>query len=198
VHERRHPAHDGRVHLVIPDDDRRVCLDPFSCGGGAARGYLLAGLWAICVDRDDHAASIAAIGGEFHRMDWREGLRRFAHLADFIHASPPCQHDSIMSQCRPGLRELYPDLVAEVREGLVATGKPWVIEQPDSVRMRAKMKSPVMLCGTMFGLAVSIGVSTWELRRHRLFESGMPLLAPRVCDHQLRPGSPRSPKPGRR
>lgn len=86
---------------------------------------------------------------------------------DFIWASPPCQ-----AYC--SLRHLhsekeYPDLVAPTRERLVASGLPYVIENVPG----APLLKPVMYCGSMFGLRV---------RRHRLFESNIPLRR-RLCQH---------------
>ena len=163
-----------------------VALDLFSCGAGAGHGYRLAGFRrVICVDIADHGPSVSAAGCEFHQMDWREGLEKFGHLADLISASPPCQHDSIMTQCRPGVRDEYPDLTVPVIDALAATGKPWIVEQPESSAARVKMGDPVMLCGTAYGLAVEIGGRRYELRRHRLFASNLPL-AGTACDHRLR------------
>ena len=160
-------------------------LDLFCGGGGAGRGYVLAGHQVLGIDTNPELeANYRRAGGWFKCMDWREAAETITDV-DAHHASPPCQHDSIMSQCRPGVAAAYPDLVGPVREALAATGKPWIIEQPDSGRMRAKMHDPVMLCGTAFGLTVSIGASTWELRRHRLFESNVPL-AGTSCNHRLR------------
>lgn len=81
---------------------------------------------------------------------------------DAIHASPPCQADSAMTACRPGLREKYPRLIAPVRDRLIAWGGPYVIENV----VGAELRNPLMLCGSMFDLA---------LHRHRLFESNVPL-----------------------
>lgn len=84
---------------------------------------------------------------------------------DAVHASPPCQRYSAMSKCRPEIAEKYPDLVDPVRDLLIKTGLPYVIENVPG----APLHDPVMLCGQMFGL---------ELYRHRLFESNIPLQAP--------------------
>lgn len=84
---------------------------------------------------------------------------------DAIHASPPCQGYSAMSACRPGLSDEYPKLIEPVRERLLATGKPFVIENV----VGAPLNDPVMLCGRMFG---------YELYRHRLFETNWPLPQP--------------------
>ena len=85
-----------------------VLLTLFGGGGGDAEGYRRAGFRVIGVDIEDHSRAFARIGCEFHQMDWREGLRRFAHLTDAVHASPPCQRYSVASRCRPGLAAKYP------------------------------------------------------------------------------------------
>ena len=53
-------------------------LTLFGGGGGDARGYRRAGYRVIGVDSADHSRAFARIGCEFHQMDWREGLRRWA------------------------------------------------------------------------------------------------------------------------
>ena len=44
--------------------------------------------------------------------------RAYLLTFDAIHASPPCQAYSAMSNCRPGLAEEYPDLVEPTRDAL--------------------------------------------------------------------------------
>jgi hypothetical protein len=61
------------------------------------------------------------------------------------------------------------ELIPQTRELLNQIGVPYVIENV----VGAAMIDPIMLCGSMFGLGV---------RRHRLFESNLPLQAPK-CDH---------------
>ncbi len=138
-----------------------VLLDLFCGGGGAAEGYRRAGFRVIGIDIEDHSRSFGHLGLEFHRMDWMQGLDRFGHLADVVHASPPCQHYSGMTNCRPGRAEQYPDLIGPVREALIATGKPFVIENVE--KARAWLRSPVTLCSFAFGR---------PMYRHRLFEAG--------------------------
>ena len=158
-----------------------VLLTLFSGGGGDAEGYRRAGFRVIGVDSADHSGAFARIGCEFHQMDWREGLRRFGHLADVIHGSPPCQRFSIASRCRPGLAAKYPDLIGPVREALTAWGGPWVIENVPG----APLLDPVMLCGSMFGLQAEFPPhGTVGLQRHRLFESNVTLAAPAGCRHE--------------
>lgn len=87
-----------------------------------------------------------------------ENLELIRSLFGFIHASPPCQHDS---DCQRIQGNDHPDLIGSTREALELTGLPYVIENVGGAE--AKLKSPVELCGTMFGL---------HTYRHRYFECG--------------------------
>lgn len=109
---------------------------------------------------------------EFHQADaialmqtyrWWDsgGLRPPAHV---IHASPPCQGYTTMSN-RHG--SSVPLLIDIVRDLLVATGLPYVIE--NVVGARRHMRNPLMLHGGHFDLGVY---------RPRLFESNVLLMAP--------------------
>jgi DNA (cytosine-5)-methyltransferase 1 len=91
---------------------------------------------------------------------------------DFIHASPPCQAYSSMTK-RNGTQDNHPRLVEAVREKLIASGLPYVIENV----VGAPLLEPVTLCGTMFGL---------RLRRHRLFEANFEIAQPE-CKHNSSP-----------
>lgn len=82
-------------------------------------------------------------------------------------ATPPCQgyHGLGHNDGR------WPRLIAPIRERLMETGKPFVIENiPDAWE---HMKNPTMLCGSSFGLS---------LRRHRYMESNITIPEP-GCDH---------------
>ena len=83
---------------------------------------------------------------------------------DAIHASPPCQSYTTMSN-RHGSDE--PELIGPTRDLLRSTGVPWVIE--NVVGARSHMESPMMLHGGHLGLRVY---------RPRLFESNALLTAP--------------------
>lgn len=91
---------------------------------------------------------------------------------DFVWASPPCQAHTALKTMHNAKE--HPDLIPATRALLKASGKPWVMENVPG----APMQFSIMLCGTMFGL----GSQDAELRRHRLFETSAPLLAPR-CQH---------------
>lgn len=92
----------------------------------------------------------------FHCGDAIEFIASHGSEFDAIHASPPCQAYSALRHLRPE-RE-YPDMVAATRSALVATGRPWILENVPN----APLRFTVQLCGSAFGLRV---------RRHRRFES---------------------------
>jgi DNA (cytosine-5)-methyltransferase 1 len=90
---------------------------------------------------------------------------KFIATFDAIHASPPCQSYSDLAK-RNGNADEWPRLIDPVREMLVRSGLPYIIENVEG----APLNNPAVLCGTMFkGLRVI---------RHRLFETNFPLLTP--------------------
>jgi DNA (cytosine-5)-methyltransferase 1 len=87
---------------------------------------------------------------------------------DAIHASPPCQDYSVTASLHTAE---YPRLIGPVRERLTTAGVPFVIENVAGARR--DMRNPVQLCGSSFRLGV---------RRHRLFETSVPVVfVPPVC-----------------
>ena len=127
-------------------------LDLFCGAGGAAMGYHRAGFEVIGVDIKPQPHFPL----EFHQAD---ALEFSLEGYDAYHASPPCQAFSTIAKqirtMRPG-KYSHPDLIAPTRDCLVATDKPYVIE---NVR-GASLISPVQLCGSWFGL---------DLHRLRIF-----------------------------
>jgi len=102
---------------------------------------------------------------EFHQADAMAfPLEGF----DAIHASPPCQRYSSATIVN-GTRENHPDLVGPVRERLIATGLPYIIENVKGAPLHG-----VELCGVALGLRLG----KYVLRRHRIFESNVVLLIP--------------------
>jgi DNA (cytosine-5)-methyltransferase 1 len=152
-------------------------LDLFCGAGGGTRGYQEAGFYVVGVD---HRPMPNYCGDEFIQMDALELLSRLLageevegwKLEDFdaVHASPPCQAYSPLNAYNG---KDYPDLIEPVRELLVTTGLPYVIENV----VQAPLLEPAILCGGMFGL---------RLYRHRSFETSFPLLVPGHPPHESR------------
>jgi len=140
-------------------------LDLFCGAGGATKGYQRAGFYVVGVDIKPQPHYC---GDEFHQAD---ALTYSLDGFDVIHASPPCQHYSTMTHIHKN-KNLHPDLIDKVRNLLQITGKIFVIENV----IGSKLKTPIMLCGTSFGLRIA---------KHRLFEINPKLyfLMP-PCQHE--------------
>lgn len=151
--------------------DKLKLLDAFCGAGGCTKGYQRAGFYVVGVDVKPQPNYC---GDEFYEADALSILRGDPYIAveefDAIHASPPCQRYSHISAVY-GAAGSHPDLVAETRGLLKATGLPYVIENV----IGAPLENPTMLCGSAFGL---------PLRRHRLFEANFPMMSP-GCAHGM-------------
>lgn len=136
-------------------------LDLFCCAGGAGVGYSQAGFEVVGVDINPQPNYPLA----FIQVDALSLDRKFIALFDAVHASPPCQAYSDLAKRNRNADE-WPQLIDPVRDLLIETGLPYVIENVDG----APLRDPVVLCGTMFpGLRVL---------RHRLFEANFPIAQP--------------------
>jgi DNA (cytosine-5)-methyltransferase 1 len=138
-------------------------LDLFCCEGGAAVGYHRAGFDVVGVDIVDRSN----YPFDFIRAD---AITVDLDGFDAYHASPPCQAHTTMSnrhRGQGGKADSHVDLIDAVRQRLVGTGRPYVIENVPGARKQ--LRNPVVLTGGMFGLRVE---------RPRLFESNVLLLAP--------------------
>lgn len=136
-------------------------LDLFCGAGGASKGYAMAGFEVTGIDIK-HGKRYPF---EYIRGDVRDYLHvEFLQQFDVIAASPPCQTHSATKHLRnaQGKSTSKIDMIPEVREALIASGKPYVIENVPN----APLINPVQICGSAFLLKV---------RRHRLFESNVPL-----------------------
>lgn len=138
-------------------------LDLFCGVGGASVGYAQAGFEVHGVDLK-HGKRYPFT---YLRADVLDILRdeEFINQFDVIHASPPCQTHSITQHLRKaqGKSTKKLDLIPETRAALVASGKPYIIENVPG----SPLINPIQLCGSSFGLKV---------RRHRLFESNLSLI----------------------
>lgn len=136
-------------------------LDLFCCAGGAAKGYSQAGFEVVGVDIDPQPNYPFT----FMQADALMLDSEFIALFDAIHASPPCQSYSDLAK-RNGNADEWPRLIEPVRDLLIQSGLPYIIENVEG----APLLDPVILCGTMFpGLRVL---------RHRLFEANFSIVAP--------------------
>ncbi|WP_254876178.1 SAM-dependent methyltransferase [Streptomyces sp. CAI-85] len=125
-------------------------------------GYHLAGFDVTGVD----LAPQPRYPFTFVQADAVAFIREHGAEFDFIHTSPPCQHDS---DCQRIQGNTHPDLIAPTRAALESTGRPWVIENVRGAL--PKLRRPVLLCGPMFAL---------ETYRHRYFEAGGRLQLPQL------------------
>ena len=143
-------------------------LDLFCGAGGASKGYALAGFEVTGIDLK-HGKRYPFT---YQRRDFNTVTVEELQEYDVIHASPPCQTFSITQHLRnaQGKSTDKLDLLEPVRNLLIASGKPYVIENVKG----APLINPVQLCGSSFGL---------KARRHRLFESNMPLTGT-TCNHK--------------
>jgi DNA (cytosine-5)-methyltransferase 1 len=152
-------------------------LDLYCGAGGAGKGYADAGWEVVGVD----IAAQLHYPFEFFRADALEFVAAYAHQFDAIHASPPCQPHTILRR-QVQVKQDDVEYIGRVRDALVATGKPYIIENV----VGAPLHRPVTMCGTMFGLGAEVEGEWWELRRHRIFESNRMLSTPRPCEHRSR------------
>ena len=144
-------------------------LDLFCGGGGASVGYSRAGYEVTGVD----IVKKKNYPYTFIKGDVMEILKDtdFLNQFDVIHASPPCQQYTAAKHLRnaQGKSSSKADLLAPVREALIAWGGIYIIENVEGAPMGG-----VTLCGSAFGLGV---------RRHRKFESNRPLET-KPCNHK--------------
>lgn len=140
-------------------------LDLFCGAGGCSVGYHRAGFDVVGVDIKKQAN----YPFEFHEGCALDYAAAHGHEFDVIHASPPCQAHSAMTNL--GSTRDHVDLIPATRELLKRLGKPYIIENVPG----AGMVDPITLCGTHFGLGVV---------RHRLFESSYKLVGRGKCNHK--------------
>ena len=147
-------------------------LDLFCCQGGAAKGYAASGLFDVVgVDIEPQPR----YPYQFVQADALKYVAKHGHEFDFIHASPPCQAYSGLTPTKN--KPDHERLIDLTRDALVKTGKPFVIENVAGARH--DLRSPSMLCGSMFGL---------RTRRHRYFETNFSLdTSAFKCDHSVIP-----------
>ena len=150
-------------------------VDLFCCAGGATKGLQRAGFHVTGVDIERQPRYC---GDAFFQAD---ALTFPLEGFDFIWASPPCQAFTKL-RFMPTAK-LHPNLIPETRARLVASGKPYCIENVEDAPL-GESGYLIVLCGTMFGLQTCDGRA--ELRRHRLFETSFSIPLRPACQHGFR------------
>lgn len=125
-------------------------LDLFCGAGGSSKGLFQAGFTVTGVDLNEQPN----YPFEFIKANV---FNLFLEGYDAYWASPPCQAYSIACRRWRNSGTEYPDLIDRVRDLLLKTGKPFVIENV----IGAPIRKDLFLCGEMFGLRTI---------RHRIFE----------------------------
>lgn len=168
-----------------------VHVELFAGAGGTAHGIAQAlapagvTVWTVDNATERHARNPYA----WFTGDWREGLDRALQTGRVgsLSGGPPCTKNTagtraLRSKEGSGRYRNDPDL-ENVREAFEQTGLPWFLENVESEVSKAKMRSPLRLCGTEFDLQAddpTIPERLW-LRRHRLFEASFPLMGAGGC-----------------
>jgi DNA (cytosine-5)-methyltransferase 1 len=155
-------------------------LDAYCCEGGASMGYRRAGFEVFGVDKFE-LYSQRRYPFPSHKGDAVEFIKEHGHRFDAIAGSPPCQKHTAGTRAQDRTR--YEDWIARTRDAMVATGKPYVIENVvGAPLLHPRGGSLIMLCGRQFDLTAwdSDGVKL-HLDRHRLFESNVPIDPPPSC-----------------
>jgi DNA (cytosine-5)-methyltransferase 1 len=135
-------------------DTRPLLYDLFCKAGGCTKGYQMAGFRVVGVDIESQKNYI---GDGFIQMDALEFMARYLRgafpVAAAFHASPPCQFGSQMfCPTKPEARENHLNLIEPIRKLLIATGKPFVIENVKG--MKKYLINPLLLHGSQFDLPI--------------------------------------------
>jgi DNA (cytosine-5)-methyltransferase 1 len=145
-----------------------ILLDLFCGAGGASVGYERAGFSVFGVDINPQPNYPLFL----IQFDAMEIPLHILNRVEVIHASPPCQRYSDLAK-RNKNADAWPDYIAQLREKLIATGLPYIIENVEG----APLINPIRLCGVSF--------PPLRVIRHRLFESNIPLIEPEHQKHPL-------------
>lgn len=148
---------------------RPLALIVYSGQAGEAGGYVRAGWDVICTDIEKQPRCPFP----FVRMAALDAIAKYGHMVQLIAGGPVCKAYSKTARIHAAG---HPEQIPETRAAMVATGKPYVIENVEDAG--PELIDPVMLCGQTFGL---------RTYRHRLFESNIPLKRPAPPTPQVAP-----------
>lgn len=154
------------LSVITPRKQR--ALDLFCSAGGAGMGYHLAGFEVVGVDIEPQPR----YPFEFHQADAFDYLLAHWHEFDVIHASPMCRDHTPLTSVAGFTGTEWQ--VAEIREALISTAKPYVIENVMAAPLRKGIS--IVLCADNMGLRTV---------RHRRFEpgGGLELTQPQHVSH---------------
>lgn len=139
---------------------RPLVLNLFCCQGGSAAGYSAAGFDVRGLDIEPQTRYPYPFA-QGDALDFlRDSRRWISENVTLVDACPPCRFYSKTHRIQ---KNDHPDLIGPVRDLLLLTGVPYVIENVEEAG--TELRSPVMLCGAM----EPFGLRTY---RHRLFETG--------------------------
>jgi hypothetical protein len=132
-------------------------LDICSGVGGASMGIHLAGHSVTGLDIDPKQLE----DYPFEKI-LGDALTCSLEGFDAYFASPPCQRYSYATTQWRNKGNEYPDLISQIRDRLLTTGKPFVLENV----VGAPLRQDLLLCGQMFDKPEK----RFTIRRHRIFE----------------------------
>lgn len=162
-------------------------LDVFCGEGGAGVGYANVGFTVTGID--NNGARLKRYPLPYYKGDALEYLADldFTDQFDAIHASPPCTGYTRGTAAIPDRLEKYDRLIPIVRELLIATRKPYIIENVEDAK--PELRNPIRLCWTEFrvpGCVIDTDGTALQMFRHRLFESGggLELRVATGCHHE--------------
>src|SRR3989338_1067821 len=123
------PAGGKRNEKALKPPPRKLrILALLCCAGGAAIGYSQAGFEVVGVDiKPQPNYPLSFIQTDALALD-----PEFIASFDAIHASPPCQSYSDLAK-RNGNADEWPRLIEPVRDMLVRSGLPYVIENVEGL-----------------------------------------------------------------
>jgi DNA (cytosine-5)-methyltransferase 1 len=165
-------------------NDRPLMIDLFGGIGLAAIGFARAGFRVKCVENDPNRIAEHVSASDDPAAEHIEAVEGNAITypldgADAVAASPPCTSHTTRAPLADHTRGrkddtgwMLPYTLARLDMWARDTGGVYVVENVGGAK--GIMRSPLLLCGTMFDL-VDEG---WHLERHRLFQSNVPLMAP--------------------
>lgn len=184
---------DNRILSKAYSDSLKIRgLDLFCGAGGAARGYIDAGVDSIDgVDHHTQNRFLEGVRGQgwFHKRDALEALsdENFVRQYDFLHLSPPCQVFSSTKQIggKNHNQSGKVDLLTPVLKIIESRYSDMliVVENVEKAPLEHPIHQCLKLCGSMFPGLHSCYDTRRQLRRHRKFRLYNFRMSALTCQH---------------